>query len=53
MPTPGVITEQGFVAGEGLGFNPLSEQDREKVQYGKEDNWTNHTNDSAEKESGF
>lgn len=28
----GVITEQGFVAGNGLGFNPLSEQDLKKVK---------------------
>lgn len=52
MPTPGIITEQGFAAGEGLGFNPLSEQDAQKVQSGKEDDWANHNNDSTEKESG-
>lgn len=28
----GVITEQGFVAGYGLGFNTLNEQDREKIK---------------------
>ena len=28
----GVITEQGFVAGCGLGFNTLNEQDREKIK---------------------
>lgn len=28
----GVVTEQGFVAGNGLGFNPLSEADKEKVK---------------------
>lgn len=28
----GVITEQGFVAGHGLGFNTLNEQDREKIK---------------------
>jgi len=52
MSAPGVITEQGFVAGEGLGFNPLSEQDAQKVQSGKEDDWAHHNNDSADKESG-
>ena len=28
----GVITEQGFVAGYGLGFNTLNEQDQKKIQ---------------------
>lgn len=28
----GVINEQGFVAGYGLGFNTLNEQDREKIK---------------------
>ena len=28
----GVITEQGFVAGHGLGFNTLNEQDRERIK---------------------
>ena len=28
----GVITEQGFVAGYGLGFNTLNEQDKEKIK---------------------
>lgn len=27
MQQPGVITEQGFVAGSGLGFNALKEED--------------------------
>lgn len=31
MATPGIINEQGFVAGNGLGFNPFSEQDQKKV----------------------
>lgn len=51
MPTPGIITEQGFVAGEGLGFNPLSEQDKEKVQSEKED-WAKNANSTNDKESG-
>ena len=28
----GIITEQGFVAGNGLGFNPLNEQDLKKIK---------------------
>lgn len=32
----GVINEQGFVAGYGLGFNTLNEQDQEKLK--KKDN---------------
>lgn len=32
MAGPGVIQEQGYVAGVGLGFNPLSEQDQKKIQ---------------------
>jgi len=28
----GVINEQGFVAGYGLGFNTLNEQDRERIK---------------------
>lgn len=50
MPSPGVITEQGFVAGEGLGFNPLSEQDAQKVQ-SNENDWPKN-NDPADKEGG-
>ena len=30
--TPGIITEQGYVAGNGLGFQPLSEADKEKLK---------------------
>ena len=30
--TPGIITEQGYVAGNGLGFQPLSESDKEKLK---------------------
>ena len=51
MPSPGIITEQGFAAGEGLGFNPLSEQDAQKVQSEKDDFVAGH-NDSTDKESG-
>lgn len=29
--TPGIITEQGYVAGTGLGFTPLSEAEKEKL----------------------
>lgn len=28
----GVITEQGFVAGNGLGFNKLNEEDSNKIK---------------------
>lgn len=27
----GVITEQGFAAGEGLGFNPVTEDEQSKL----------------------
>lgn len=30
--TPGIITEQGYVAGTGLGFTPLSEDEKEKLK---------------------
>lgn len=28
----GVINEQGFVAGNGLGWNPVSEQEQDKLR---------------------
>ena len=31
-PNVGVITEQGYAAGEGLGFQPLSESDKQKLK---------------------
>lgn len=34
----GVIVEQGFVAGEGLGFKPVSEQELKPDQEKKEEN---------------
>lgn len=35
MPDYGVIQEQGFVAGNGLGWNPVSEQEQDKLQEDK------------------
>ena len=35
--TPGIITEQGYVAGEGFGFTPVSEADKEKLEKDDED----------------
>lgn len=45
MANPGIITEQGFAAGVGLGFNPLTEQDKNKVQQDKK-------TEPADKEGG-
>lgn len=28
----GVIQEQGFIAGNGLGFNPVSEEEKKKLE---------------------
>ena len=41
--TIGVIQEQGFAAGTGLGFNPLTESDKTKVT--EEDLKKNETKD--------
>lgn len=32
MPDVGVITEQGFVAGDGLGFAAVTEQDSKNIE---------------------
>lgn len=36
MPDYGVLQEQGFVAGNGLGFNPVSEQEQRKLKEEKD-----------------
>ena len=33
----GVITEQGYTIGDGMGFKPLNEQDKKHIDEGKED----------------
>ena len=32
MSTPSIITEQGYVSGEGFGVTPVSESDKEKLE---------------------
>ena len=39
----GVINEQGFVAGYGLGFNTLNEQDRDRINKKKEEDTKNNS----------
>lgn len=39
----GVINEQGFVAGDGLGFNQLSESDKEKLNLNKDERKVNES----------
>lgn len=41
---PGVITEQGFVAGSGLGFNPINEKELNKDSYNKNQSERKTTN---------
>lgn len=41
----GVITEQGFAAGEGLGFNPINEKDL-KMKKDEKDKTTTKSNSS-------
>lgn len=32
MPEIGIIQEQGFVAGQNLGFKPLTESEKKKIE---------------------
>lgn len=32
MSQPGIIQEQGFIAGNGLGFNPITEAEKKALE---------------------
>lgn len=44
MSNPGIITEQGFPVGTGLGFQPLSEAEKAKLEKQFEDQDQNKEN---------